>query len=124
MKSSSPRKQRLSQNTLPLHKRKSLVSVHLVPELRKQYNTRSIPARKGDTVKVIKGKFKGTIGKVSSVSLDSAIVCVEGVSRNKTDGTKVFAKICPSNLVMTQVETKDPKRLEALARCGKSRGVK
>jgi len=114
MKSIQPRKQRLKLYSTPLHRRKTLISAHLSPELRGKYETRSFPLRKGDLVKVIKGEQKGKEGKISEVEFSK--VRIEGVTRSKTDGTKVSVPVHTSNLIVLELELSDPKRKKALER--------
>jgi large subunit ribosomal protein L24 len=114
MKTTQPRKQRLRIYSNPLHRRKLLTSSHLSPELRKKYEARSAPIRKGDLVKVIRGEHKGKEGKVSKVV--SSRVNVEGITRSKTDGTKVFVPIHPSNLIILDLDLSDERRKNAINR--------
>lgn len=114
MKTIQPRKQRLKLYSTPLHKRKEKTSAHLSPELRKKYGMRAMPVRKGDTVKVMKGEEKGKEGKVSKVKPPK--VSIEGITRSKTDGTKVFVPIHSSNLILTDVDLSDPKRKRIIER--------
>lgn len=118
MKTTQPRKQRLALYTAPAHKRKQMLSAHLSPELRKRYGTRSLPVRKGDTVKVITGELNGKEGKISKI--DDGKVNIEGVTRSKTNGTKVFIPIHASNLIVIEIEASDPRRKKILERKGKT----
>merc|ERR1712110_806206 len=65
--SSQRRKSRKAYFTAPSSIRRKLLSCHLSDELKKQHSVRSIPVRKGDTVKIKRGTFKGREGKVMSV---------------------------------------------------------
>ena len=67
--SSQKRKQRKYIFKSPLHIKHRLIAASLSKELRKEHNTRSVPIRKGDTVRVMAGQFKDLSGKVSRVSL-------------------------------------------------------
>ena len=67
--SSQPQKQRKFRANAPLHLRKKFVSVNLSKELRKKAGKRNIPVRKEDKVKILRGKFKGKVGKVLEVKL-------------------------------------------------------
>lgn len=113
MSSVQPRKQRVQLRDMGFHLRRKIVSAHLSKELRSKYNTRSIPVRKGDEVKIVRGSFKDKKGKISKVDLRSLRVNVEGITRKKTDGTVVFVPISPSNLMITEIDTTDPKRMKA-----------
>ena len=85
--SSQKRKQRKYLFNAPLNIKHKLISSSLSKELRKEHNTRSLPVRKGDTVKVMSGQFKEKTGKVSKVSLSRLKVYVDGVSLKRRDGT-------------------------------------
>ncbi len=76
--SKKPKKQRKYRHGAPLHIRHKLMSAHLSKELRKQYNTRALPIRKGDKVKVMRGQFAGVIGEVERVNLRQMKVIVKG----------------------------------------------
>jgi len=80
-----PRKQRKYRYNAPLHIRHKLVSAHLSKELRERYGKRSLPVRKGDEVKVMKGKFKGVVGTVSRVSLKKLKVYIDEVDVAQLD---------------------------------------
>jgi len=116
MKSKKPSKQRKSLYQAPLHRKHKLLSAHLSKELRNQWNKRSIPTRKGDEVKVMRGKFKGTIGKISRVDLKKLKVYIENVKRKKVSGEEVFVPIHPSKLLIINPVMDDPKRKKVIDR--------
>ncbi len=62
------------------------MSSHLSKELRTKYDVRSIPVRKGDTVKVVRGTFKGREGKVQAVYRKKWALHVEKITKEKTNG--------------------------------------
>ena len=109
--SSQRRKQRKYRANAPLHKRQKMVSAHLSKELRGQYKRRSLPLRKGDEVKVMKGEFKGTYGKVDEVDLKNLKVRIDGIKRRKVSGEEVAIAIDPSNLLLTRTEINDKRRI-------------
>lgn len=86
------------------------MAAHLSPELRKKYGKRSIPLRKGDTVKVMRGKFKGKSGRIDRVDLKNTRVYIQGVEIEKKDGSKILYPIQPSKLLLTSLELDDKKR--------------
>jgi len=110
------RKQIKYRVNAPLHLRKKFISANLSKELRKKYEKRSFPLRKGDVVKVMRGKFKGKTGKVSEVDLKRLGVSIEGIQRQKRDGTKVNVYFNPSNLQIQELMLEDKKREKALKR--------
>ena len=122
--STQPRTQRVNRIITPYHKRGKLVSAHLTPELRSEYSKRSVPIRKGDTVTIVRGEHKKKTGKVSKVLRDELKINVEGITRSKTDGTKVFVPIDPSNVVITELELSDERRVKSLRRGKKTKAPK
>ena len=112
--SSQPRKQRKYRAKAPLHVKHKLVSSHLSKELRKEYGVRSIPVRKGDSVKIMIGSFKNFTGRVTKVSLAREFAHVEGAAVTRSDGTKSLYPLNPSNLLITKLDNNDKKRVQKL----------
>jgi len=108
--SKRPAKQRKYLAQAPLHIKRKFVSVNLSKELRNKYGKRNIPVRKGDGVKIMRGKFKGKTGKVIEVKLKKSKIIVEGIQVKKQDGSKVNVKMQPSNLQITELNLDDRKR--------------
>jgi len=90
------------------------MGARLSEALAKQYGTRSAAVITGDTVKVMRGDFKGTEGKVQSVSLMDGTIEVDGVISTKVDGTEVPRPINPSNVMITKLEMKDGRRASSI----------
>ena len=110
--STKARKQRRARAQAPLHKKKRMVSAHLDPVLIKEYNVRSLPVRKGDTVKIIRGAedFKAIEAKVASVDLKACKIIVENVTIPKADGTQKPKPVDPSDVLLTKLDLSDPWR--------------
>lgn len=108
------RKQRKFRMQAPLHIRHKLISSGLSKELRKSYGRRSFSLRKGDSVKVLVGKFKGKKGKINNVSLKKLKVTIEGLQIQKKDGTKINVWFQPSNLQIEALNLDDKKRSQAI----------
>lgn len=123
IESKQPRKQRRFLFKAPLHLRRKFISAHLSDDLITKYGRRSFPVAKGDTVKVVRGDFKGHVGKVSEVDLKKGVVKVEGVLITKADGKRVLRPLHPSNLIITKLNLTDPVRRRKLER-GVSEEVK
>ena len=104
--------------------RSKQLSGMLSEELRKKYGKRSIRAIKGDTVKILRGEFKGVDGKVSSVNILKNSIAIEGVKKEKTKGDKFDVHIHVSNVVITALNTEDSKRVAKLERKPKPKGTK
>ena len=114
--SKQPRKQRKYLANAPLHIRKKFVSVNLSKELRKSHGRRNIPVKKGDTVKIMRGKFKSKQGKVTEVKLKLSKVSVEGIQVKKQDNSKVNVRLQPSNLQIIELNLEDKKRFKGKLR--------
>ena len=56
--SKRPGKQRKYRKNSELHLKKKFLSANLSKELRKKYGKRSMVVRKGDVVKICRGKFR------------------------------------------------------------------
>ncbi len=116
IKSSKPRKQRKFLYSAPLHVRQKLVSAHLSEELRLQLKKRSLPLRKGDEVKIMRGSFRGKTGKVAEVNLKKLKVYIEGITRKKAGGKEAKIPFHPSNLIIIKAELSDKKRQKIVER--------
>ena len=84
--SSQRRKSRKAHFTAPSSIRRKIMSSHLSKELRAKYSVRSVPVRKGDTVKVMRGPNKGREGKIQAVYRKRWALHIEKVVRDKTNG--------------------------------------
>ncbi len=100
-KSAQPRKKRKFRYTAPLHAAAKFLHAHLSKELRAKLKKRSIRVRKGDTVKVMKGKYRGLAGKVTGVSRE--LVNIEGAIVKKVGGKELPVDIPACNVVITQM---------------------
>lgn len=109
--SKQPRKQRKYLYNLPQHLKHRLMSAHLSEALQKQHGKRSIPVKKNDMVKVMKGKFRGKTGKINSVSTKKLAAYIDGVETSRRDGTKVFIPVKASNLMIIELNSEDARRL-------------
>ncbi len=113
--STQPRKQRKYRYNAPLHIKGLFLSSHLVKELRVKYGIRSLRVRTGDKVRVLRGQFKGTEGKVERVDVKTTQVFVAKVEQMKKDGaTKVPYPLNPSNLQIVEFDNTDKRRAEQL----------
>ena len=110
--SKQPRKQRKYLANAPLSIKRKLLSVNLSKELRKKFGKRNIVVRKGDTVKVMRGKFKLKTGKIMEVNTNKSKVIIEGITVKKQDGSKANIKMRPSNLQIIELNLDDKKRMK------------
>jgi large subunit ribosomal protein L24 len=122
--SSRPGKQRKYKANAPLHLKRKLLSCNLSKDLRKKYLIRNVPVRKGDTVKILRGKFKKKEGKVTEVYLKLSKLVVEGIQVKKQDGSKANIKLQPSNVQIISLNLDDKKRLQLVSKKIKTDGEK
>jgi len=111
--SRQPKKQRKYLANAPLHIKRKFLSVNLSKDLRKKFGKRNLPLRKGDVVKIKKGKFKGKQGKIIEIRIKKEKIIVEGIQIKKRDGSKVNVRLRPQNLQIIELNTEDKKRLKA-----------
>lgn len=109
--SKKPSKQRKYRYGAPLHVRRRFLAVHLSNDLKQKHGMRNIVVRMGDKVKIIKGDYKGKDGKVSMVSLKKTLVYVEGIERQRRDGSKSQLGIAPANMTIVELNTEDKRRM-------------
>jgi len=96
------------------HTKSKQLGSALSKELHKKYGKRSIRVIEGDSVKILRGEFKGVEGKISKVSTQKNSVAVEGVKKEKTKGDKFDVYIHTSNLVVISLNTDDKWRISKL----------
>lgn len=113
-----PSKQRKYLYNAPLHHRGKIMSAHLSPELRDKYGIRSLPIRKGDRVKVVRGDHRGIEGEVIRVDREGYRIAIKGLIRKKSDGTEIPVPVHPSKVIITKLDLKDGARREILERKG------
>jgi large subunit ribosomal protein L24 len=119
--SAQPRKQRKWLFSAPIHARHKLVSAMLSKELKEKYNRNSVPVRKGDTVKIMRGDMKGHSGEVMKVDLKKYKIFIQGVTAKKADGTDVEKPVAPSNVMVTGLNDTDKQRRASLARTAEAK---
>ena len=116
MISMNPRKQRREMFNAPLHKKRKWVGAHLEENLLLKYDKRAIPVVKGDTVRVMRGSFKGHEDKIVKVNLKKRSIEIEGITMSKADGNKIAKPIHPSNVMITKLNLTDKWRRQKLER--------
>lgn len=92
-------------------KRKSNnICSNLSNNLKKEYNTRSLRIVKGDSVKIMRGEYKGVEGKVEKLNTLKGRLSIEGVQREKIKGGQVKVQIHASNVRITSLHLDDKYR--------------
>jgi len=115
--SSQPRKVRKRMlHRAPLHVRAKQMVAPLSEELRREHGVKRLRVRKGDTVMIVRGSFKGHEGRVVRVSLKKMRIFVEGATRVRSDGREVYVPIHPSKIVITKLDLSDPRRKQVIER--------
>jgi len=89
-------------------------------DLRKKYSRRSIRIMTDDTVKVMRGEYKGLTGKVTKISTETSGVAIEGNKKEKLKGEKIDVYIHSTNMIITSLNTDDKWRLKILEKKPKS----
>lgn len=95
------------------------MSCHLSKELREKHKVRAVPIKRGDEVKILKGKAKGKSGKVVQVYRKRYCIYVDKVNREKQNGQSVFLPLKPSYCVIEKLHL-NTDRKELLARRGQA----
>ena len=88
--SSQRRKSRKAHFSAPSSIRRKIMSSHLNKELRTKYDVRAVPVRKGDTVKIMRGHFKGREGNIQAGYRKRWALHIEKIVRDKTNGMFAF----------------------------------
>ena len=94
---------------------------HLSKQLREKYGQRSVRILNGDTIKVIRGEFKGVDGKVIKVSTAKHTIAIEGIKKQKRKGDKIDVYVDSSNVVITNLNTDDKWRTVRLEKKPKAK---
>ena len=118
IESSKPKKQRKAHYERALHKKQHGLAGHLDKKLGKELGMRSVALRKGDSVRVLRGGFKGKGGKITAVDYKKGVVFVEKVVRKKANGEEIQVPLQASKLLVVDVEKGDSRRFK-----GKNAGV-
>ena len=109
------RKQRKYRFNAPLHIRRRMLCVHLTKELRQKHKRRAIPVRKGDKVKILRGRFRGLLDEVTQVDYKNLKIYIKGAEAVKKDKTtKAPVAIDPSNTQIISLNLNDSKRIKAI----------
>jgi len=114
MVSTKPRKQRKQLYLRNILKLKKEMHAHMSKALREKYHKRSFGVITNDTVKIMRGKFSGKEGKIERVNLVKRRIYIEGIQKQKADGTFAKIGVHPSNVMIIDLNLKDKQRSEKL----------
>ena len=108
--SKSPRKQRRQIYKSPLHSHKNMLKCRLDEFLREEYAMRSLVPKKGDLVRIMRGQFRDTEGKIIGVDYGKIRLTVDSATTTKADGKEVHIPIHPSNVLLVKLEMDDERK--------------
>ena len=108
--SKSPRKQRRRVQNATLHERKNMLKCRLDEFLQEEYGLRSLVVKKGDLVRIMRGQFRDTEGKVTEVSYKKGVVYLDNATITKSDGKESSVPLHPSNLLLVKLELNDERK--------------
>jgi large subunit ribosomal protein L24 len=111
-----PGKQRKRLFNAPLHIRQKNMTAPLSPELRSSKGVKSLPVRKGDTIQIVRGDNIGFEGKINRLDLKRYRIFIEGLTREKVDGTNIFISVHPSKVVIKKLKLDDKWRKAIIER--------
>ncbi|MGD9381472.1 MAG: 50S ribosomal protein L24 [Candidatus Thorarchaeota archaeon] len=106
----SPGKQRKRIYKSPIHSHKKMLKCRLDEFLREEYGLRSLVVKKGDLVRVMRGQFRDTEGKVVKVDYSAIRVYLESATTTKADGKEAQIPVHPSNLMLVKLELDDDRK--------------
>ncbi len=95
---------------IPKHQRDKMVGAVLEDSLRRQYGRKNIRVIRGDSIRVMRGEYKGVEGKVEKVNTEHATLHIEGIQREKIRGGQVKVPIHSSNVMVISLNLDDDYR--------------
>jgi len=90
------------------------ISSHLSKDLQKKYGKKSVRVVEGDTIKIVRGEFKGVDGKIAKISVLKNSLAIEGVKKEKTKGDKFDVYVHSSNVIVTGLNSDDKWRISKI----------
>ena len=112
--SSSPRRQRRALYNADPFQRRLRMAAPLSRELRARFHQRSLPVRKGDTVRVLSGSFAGREERIAKVNRRDYTVTLDNVTLKTADEKLKPLSLNVGHLVITRLNLSDPWRRRSL----------
>lgn len=97
-------------NDSPVHANKRHIKCRLDEFLQEEYGLRSFVVKTGDLVKIMRGQFRDTEGKVTRVDYKDKRVFLDSATVTKADGKEAHIPIHPSNLQIVKLELDDKRK--------------
>jgi len=110
----SPRRQRKALYTAHTFERRQRMTVPLSRELKARFHRRSVPIRKGDTVRVLSGSFVGREERVAKVNRRDYSVTLDNVTLKMADEKLKPLALRTAHLVITRLNLSDAWRRRRL----------
>ena len=105
--SKKPSKQRKYVRNAPRHVRRVIFRSMLSRDLQKDLGIGTLPPRKGDTVRILRGDHAGKEGVIERVDRKHGRVYVQGVTRKRADGGEVFIPLHHSIIMLVRLVDDD-----------------
>ena len=112
--SRQPRRQRKALYEAHTAERRRRMGVSLSKDLRARYGRRHVPLRKGDTVRILSGSFRGREERVAKVDRKSYSVTLDNVTGKTGDAKLKPLPIRLSHLLLIRLNLADPWRRRML----------
>ena len=109
-----PSKKRKQLYTAPLHRKRKILTAPLASALVEKEGIKKLVIRKGDTVRIRKGSFKGIEGEVSKVDYKSMRLTIEGVTFEKSDGSAQHFPVRAANCEIINLKNMRDQRRKAI----------
>lgn len=110
----APRRQRKAVYDADLFERRLRMTVPLSRELRSRFHRRSVPLRKGDTVRVMKGSYVGREERVQKIDRRGYTVTLDNVTLKSGEEKLKPLPIRTNHLLVVRLNLADEWRREAL----------
>ena len=98
----------------PLQVLSKRASAPLSDDLKAKHGISSARVRKDDSIKIMRGEFKGIEGKVTMVYSSEGRLSIEGVNREKLKGGQIPIKIHVSKVMITNLNLSDKFRKSSI----------
>ena len=106
----SPRKQRRRIRKGPVHSHRNLLKCRMDEFLEEEYGIRSLVPKKGDLVRIMRGQFRDTEGKIVGIDYTKIRIYLENATTTKADGKEAQIPVHPSNLMLVKLELDDDRK--------------
>jgi len=80
------------------NKKRIFMSSKLEKNLKKVYDLKTIPLRKGDEAKITRGNHRGKVGNIVQISRKGIFLYISTVTFKKMKGDEAYSPIHPSNV--------------------------